>query len=465
MAEALGVSLLALAPRLVGLDHSPQFDEMYHVLAARGWLADGSLQIPGGMIYSRGALFSYVVAWLFWTLGEGLQIARMPSVVAGTALVTLLFVWLRGLAGRTAAWVAAALLASYPVAIYLSQLARFYTPQALALWIAAVAVFALVVSPPRTRGRKIALGAVGLACAAVAVHLHVLSIVGLAALGAWAAGSVFAARLARTESARSRLALCAGAAILLLALAGTAHATGLAAYAREMTSFADLWAQGSVDNSRYYHRLLLDHYPTLWTLFPALWIVAAWRFPREAVFCGWMFAAPFAYHSIAAWKTERYLFYAMPAFFAVIGLAAAVILPALWRALDRTVDRLGGRWLPAAARTAVVVGVLAGSALFAAMGNRAFAYTLAMMTTDDGDWPFDRLYRGEPDWEAAVPALAPVVDESAIVLASAAPKALYYLDRVDGHVAATELVGRFGRAPEFSRDTTALGRPAISTPE
>jgi hypothetical protein len=155
----------------------------------------------------------------------------------------------------------------------------------------------------------------------------------------------------------------------------------------------------------------------------------------------------------------------MPAFFAVIGLAAAVILPALWRALDRTVDRLGGRWLPAAARTAVVVGVLAGSALFAAMGNRAFAYTMAMMTTDDGDWPFDRLYRGEPDWEAAVPALAPVVDESAIVLASAAPKALYYLDRVDGHVAATELVGRFGRAPEFSRDTTALGRPAISTPE
>src|ERR1700712_2542715 len=110
VAAPLAVFAIAFATRLVGLHHTPYVDELNHVMAAHSLLARGTLELtPGGDPYTRARSFTYLIAALFRVFGESLAVARTPAVLAGAALVTVLFVWVRSVAGRSAAWIAAML--------------------------------------------------------------------------------------------------------------------------------------------------------------------------------------------------------------------------------------------------------------------------------------------------------------------------------------------------------------------
>ena len=54
----------SLLIRLIDLGSPPQFDEMYTVLAAHGWLIDGEPRIAEGL-YDRARLYTMIVAWFF----------------------------------------------------------------------------------------------------------------------------------------------------------------------------------------------------------------------------------------------------------------------------------------------------------------------------------------------------------------------------------------------------------------
>jgi predicted membrane-bound mannosyltransferase len=136
--ELLLLLALTLPVRLLWLEADAHIDELYHLLAAEGWLASGEPRIGSGL-YGRAFLFTALVGWFMDVLGHSLQVARLPSVVAGTALVLAVFLWTRRLAGPLAGWSAALLLAWSPLAVELSQLARFYALHALALWLACAA--------------------------------------------------------------------------------------------------------------------------------------------------------------------------------------------------------------------------------------------------------------------------------------------------------------------------------------
>src|ERR1700712_590095 len=121
VAAPLAVFAIALATRLIGLHHTPYVDELNHVMAAHSLLAHGTLELdPGGEPYTRARLFTYFVAALFRVFGASLVVARLPAVLAGAALVGVLFVWVRRVAGSGAAWVAAMLFCFQPQSIYLS---------------------------------------------------------------------------------------------------------------------------------------------------------------------------------------------------------------------------------------------------------------------------------------------------------------------------------------------------------
>jgi hypothetical protein len=99
-----------------------------------------------------------------------------------------------------------------------------------------------------------------------------------------------------------------------------------------------------------------------------------------------------------------------------------------------------------------VVGLIAAAA-FAAFGNPAV----------DKAWRDlkGQVQYGEQGW-AAARQLAPVVDSSAVFIASAALEALYYFNRVDYGLLATDLQLPAGVQGEFSRSIT-YGRPVVST--
>ena len=133
----------AVLIRLIDLDHLPRNDELYTVLAARGWLTDGVPRIADG-IYDRAELYTILVAQFFRVLGESLVVARLPSLLAGSGLVVAVFLWTRSVAGNAAAWIAALFVCLSPLEIQLSQYARFYTLFGLLFWLGATGIYALV---------------------------------------------------------------------------------------------------------------------------------------------------------------------------------------------------------------------------------------------------------------------------------------------------------------------------------
>ena len=129
-----GVAVLMLTAtafglRLVYLLHShPFIDEFTTILATRSILELGLPVLPSGLFYEHGLLFSYVGVPFVAVAGEKslFALARMPSLLIGTAPVPLIYWvgrrWLSPLAGL----VAATLLAFSPEGIVWGGRARMY---------------------------------------------------------------------------------------------------------------------------------------------------------------------------------------------------------------------------------------------------------------------------------------------------------------------------------------------------
>ena len=458
IAAPLAVFAIALAARLIGLHHTPYVDELNHVMAAHSLLERGTLQLDaGGEPYTRARAFTYLVAALFRVFGESLAVARVPAVLAGAALVTLLFVWVRSVAGRGAAWTAAMLFCFQPQSIYLSQLARFYTIQTLCFFGGAILVYRIVADRDLPRARAVQLGFGALLLFLLALHFQVITIVGVAGVLAWAVCDFARARLRRSQL------LVALAAVIFFAFIA-AFAIQRGAFARQLALFTyvDQWAAANRHNARYYHDIFLDQYPTIWTLFPLLAILAIYRNGRAALLCLIPFVVAFVLHSIAAWKAERYLFSVMPMFFAVAGIGIAEGARRLRPAIEGALDWLAGDSLSPRARERGTVLLYAAVAGFVLLGNGATSYAFKMLHTSDGDWQLALLYRGQPDWDAANAVLGPQVDSSAVVISSSELKSLYYLHRVDVLLSVDYLGDPRHPGPEFS-NFRKLDRPVVST--
>src|SRR3954470_6390570 len=67
--------LIALLIAAVRIGHQPEFDELYHILAARGWLEKGRFAIAEGE-YTRTGLFTLLIAAFFRLFGESVVVAR-----------------------------------------------------------------------------------------------------------------------------------------------------------------------------------------------------------------------------------------------------------------------------------------------------------------------------------------------------------------------------------------------------
>ena len=458
VAAPLAVFAIAFLVRLVGLHHTPYVDELNHVMAAHSLLAHGTYELtPGGEPYTRARLFTWLVAALFRVFGESLAVARMPAVLAGAALVTLLFVWVRSIAGRAPAWIAAMLFCFQPQSIYLSQLARFYTIQALCFFGGAILVYRVVTDRKLGTARALRLGVAALLLFLLAMHFQVITLVGIAAVILWAVADRVRAHLGPLQMA---LAVAAVAALGLLAL--MAIARGAFANQLSLFNYVDQWAAANRHNARYYHDIFLEQYATIWTIFPLLVILAIYLNGRAASFCLVPFAVAFVVHSLAAWKAERYLFSVMPMFFAIVGMGIAEGARRVRPAFEGAVDWAGGTSLTPRARAFGTAMLFAVVALFAAFGNGATSYALKMMLVKDADWQLALLYRGQPDWDAAKPVLAPQVDSSAVVVSTSELKSLYYLDRADVLLSVDYLGDPRHPGPEFTL-FPKLARPVVST--
>jgi 4-amino-4-deoxy-L-arabinose transferase-like glycosyltransferase len=463
--ELILLAVIAIAVRLIGLDHPAWVDEMNHVLAAQSLVHDGTLRINGGEPYTRAWMFTYIVAWSFRLFGETMVAGRIPAVVAGVALALALFAWVRSVAGRTAAWTAGLLFAIAPFQIWISQSVRFYTIQCLAFFVGAVCCYEAVVRG-RSRRNVVLLGAGAVVSFLVAYRLQLISIIGIFGVLVWLVGTVGAKWghwLARRASEdRRAAAISAAAALIVVLIAVLVVRSGLPGAAWELYRHADLWAMDQRDNFTYYFWQLQGTYPTIWTIFPVVLLLALVKARRAAALCAVVFGIAFVVLSFGGMKGGRYLSFAMPMFFALTGFAVAALIPWLRSRLEWLANEVFPRAAVSPGHVRLASNAfLVGAALFAAVGNNGVANTISRVAHAGGPRPAaDPRY---PDWSAAAPTLKKLADSAAVVISSAELKPLFFIGRQDVELSATQLYDVGKDAPQFSIQPK-YDLPVISTP-
>jgi hypothetical protein len=447
---------LALAVRLPHFDHVAYFDELYHFLAAQSWLADGQLRVADG-IYDRTPLFTVFLAQWLGLFGESLVIARLPSLIAGTALVVLVFLWTRAVAGSVAAVLAALFLALDPENLQISQWGRFYALHVATFWLGAVGTYSLVTSAPSAAGRALLLAAGVLACFGAALYLQLTTLIGLLGVAVWSALALGLPWLAKC-SPRARWGIGAGVVLLGGASIWALVESGLVAELLARYRSTPLHQAGNRDAFWYYHSFLTIYYPTMWPLVPLAVVVGLAYRPRPAAFCTCVVAIVFVVHSFAAAKSMRYLTYVAPFLFVLWGIALAEVWPRLRGFLEdagaRALAWLRLGWLGRPGIFAMLVVVLA----FTIAANGAFVRSAATMF----GFVIPPMQRS-PDWAAAKDALAPWLADAAIVLTTDELSALHYLGRYDVLISKSRL-SELRNGGEFSLDPRT-GRPVIGRPE
>src|SRR6185436_6378061 len=147
-----------------------RWDEDLSGLAVRAILEKGVPELPSGMIYLRGGLFSHLMAASASLFGFSEFALRLPAALFGIALIVAAYLFAAALFGRVVGLVTAALLAVSFWDIDLSRYARFYTAFSLFYVVTLYAIWQFRVKTPSAAG-----GVLCVVLAVITMSLHDLA--------------------------------------------------------------------------------------------------------------------------------------------------------------------------------------------------------------------------------------------------------------------------------------------------
>lgn len=444
-AAAVSAALLGLLIRGVAI-HPPTYDELLHVLAARGIAATGEPSIADGL-YPRARLFSELVHLTRGMSADETLAARVPAMVSALLLVALVSGWVVRRAGLLAGLVAGALLATSPWTINIAVFARFYTLHALAVFLAFVSAYGLVGGVQRLP-RTIGLLFVCLGAFALAMHLQVTTVIAL--------GAAVAGLLAGMASEQPQVALGFLRRHGWFLAVGGAVSLAVALFLFQRLGFLEAftgvprWAASSANRLNFYNAALARDMPLVWPLMPFA-VLATCMVHRRLGWTLLLFALiPLAAHSLAASKSTRYVYYVMPALCAIAGVGLATGFQLLAQAIGTRLRRTG--FLPAA----LALSLVAVSTAMSEEGYRAMRLAVGA-----DDYRTALTYGDERDWGGASAQLRQLAAVADAVVTTNSMKALYYLGDYDFEINAS-IVPETDTRAEFGLDTRT-GRRAIST--
>ena len=463
------IFLLALAVRLLGVSSNPvHVDELYHLLAGRSWVEEGTFRmLDGEYLRSRG--FTALVGYIFELFGRSdLYIARLPSVLAGALLTSAIFVWLSRQASIKAGWLGAMLFCFSSYAIVNTQFTRFYALQALAVWLGATAIYKLLALPEPKRGWWIlVLASIALLAA---IHLQITTVIAIMALALWALIDLSSQSRVRVMVRNAWSSTNVRITVLLLVAALVVLAIMFSEGLLHQFRYTPRWAAPDQDNFLYYFYEFFFTMPILWLFLPLAGVIALARWPRPALFCIVMAVVPLVLQSLGGMKSSRYVFYALPFLFALWGMAAAILLPAAWKAIEQGVaalQQVTACRFPAMVVAALVSFLLAVSVAFAIIANPIYRTTLKSLARDAtvGIRQPSRLITSPPDWPWSdyAPALRSAIGNPSVLLVGDDFNAIVYLENYDLLIN-THRVEDIPPKGEFVLDPRT-GRRAISRPE
>jgi hypothetical protein len=424
--------------RLAGLGE-PDFynDELYMVYAATALERGEGPLLPSGEHYGRGLDITRLVGFALRHIDHAETAARLPSAVLGILGLLMFAAIAWAMAGPWAAVGSALLLAIYPEAISQSRITRFYTYQLCFGLVAFYAGWRAVRSaglpdpegtPRRAYSRELGwafLALLGFALAA-RVQPTALSI----AVG-W--GLCMALGAAADLMVRGRAGWRTSARVQVVALGLLGLLVTTAVFPALLTSVLDLatavprWAGGEPADPRGYYWALLGTYPVVVALLPVCIIATAFHNARLAGYLALWFLVPFTLHSLVLpWKAERYLLLAMPAFFMLAAVPAALGCQALFKRTQATLRQAGVPRMPSSSGAAAAVAIVVVTAVLATPAFHA-ARKIPPFVVD-------------VRWRTAWALIEALPDADSVVLGSSYPIAsLYYWGRTDFGVSTVSL--------------------------
>ncbi|MGE0114237.1 MAG: hypothetical protein AB7T07_05065 [Steroidobacteraceae bacterium] len=442
IAAVIAMLLLWLAASPV-IDHVPLYDELLHFLAAQGLRMDGHPAIAHGE-YTRALLFTRLVASSLTHFGESMVAARIPALIAALLLVACVAAWVTRRAGLLAGVLVALLLCLVPATVELAVFARFYTVHAL-LICAIVIAFYEAAYPARPLVVRIALGIFAGALIPLAWHFQSTTLIAVGAGMCSVAALLISDHWLRVRAfvVRYPLQVVMGGGLLATIAFFLFIKLDLAARMGEVP----LWAAWGANRPQFYVLDFAQSMPLLWPMFPVASIFALMTCRRLSLFCIVTVLAALAVHSIAAAKSVRYIYYALPFFCVVWACALAGVFKLLSDSLPHVKYAVPGLAL-------LAMLVLA----FSQEGQRLAKLVVRKMA------PVEALsYAGEPDWSPVVPVLQMELAKADRVVTSNALKALFYLGRYDYELNAS-IVLETASGAEFGIDERTGGR-ALGTAE
>jgi hypothetical protein len=371
--QAVFLFLLALAVRWLGVSSNPvHVDELYHLLAGQSWAEEGTFRMLDGE-YLRGWGFTALTGYVFELFGRAdLFVARLPSILGGALLVTAIFVWLSRQAGLLAGWAGALMFCFASYAIVYTQFTRFYSLQALLVWLAAITVYAALATP--TLKKCLALLVFALVMFLVALHLQITTAIAMLALAVWGVIDLLSRREMRQCCGRMWRKAWAKLVVVLGVLMAAIVLAKFGGILISEFRYTPRWAEPDRNNYLYYFLEFFFSMPLLWLFLPLAAVLAIARWPRPALFCLVMTIIPVVLQSLGGMKSSRYVFYAFPFWFALWGMAVAVLLPALWRTVLEGVAGLqrATSWtIPAG-----MARLLAGAVMLMILGSAVIAHPI-----------------------------------------------------------------------------------------
>ena len=123
----IGITIAGFILRIWKLgEQSFWMDEGYSVLAAMQTLVHGYPLLDSGFIYSRSIIHNYIMAGSIWLFGLSEFSARLPSVIAGTAFIPVIYFIVKKMFSLRAGLLTAAFVAFSSYEIAWSRQARMY---------------------------------------------------------------------------------------------------------------------------------------------------------------------------------------------------------------------------------------------------------------------------------------------------------------------------------------------------
>lgn len=123
----IGITIAGFILRIWRLgEQSFWMDEGYSVLAAMQTLVHGYPLLDSGFVYSRSIIHNYIMAGSIWLFGLSEFSARLPSVIAGTAFIPVIYFIVKKMFNLRAGLLTAAFVAFSSYEIAWSRQARMY---------------------------------------------------------------------------------------------------------------------------------------------------------------------------------------------------------------------------------------------------------------------------------------------------------------------------------------------------